>query len=308
MIGVVGTSHRCADLATREAIARALASAPDALRRGTVLLLTCNRAEWYFCTNTPATAHQEMTSFLREAVDHTILCQMYTLFGLECVHHLAKVVSGMDSLFAGETEIQGQVRAAYEAARQATPLPKELHLLFQRALHTGKVIRRRTAVPPCHGLYDQVLSLVTRHMKEVMRPAVLLVGASAVNCALAHALKDMSLEITVANRTEEKAQALASEIGGHLLPWHQLSRLWCQFPCVITAARSSEYLLSQSNSSSSLLSQLLIDLGVPRNIDPSLSSQARRIVNIESFAPSRDIDEILTARSQHDYLRLSQQA
>ena len=126
MIGVLGTSHRCADLSTREAIAKALGTCDENLRKGSVFLLTCNRAEWYFCTSTPAKTHQEMVASIREAVGHDALCHLYTFFGLECFHHLGKVVSGLDSLFVGETEIQGQVKAAYDAARESKSLPKEL--------------------------------------------------------------------------------------------------------------------------------------------------------------------------------------
>ena len=165
MIGVLGTSHRCADLSTREAIAKALGTCDENLRKGSVFLLTCNRAEWYFCTSTPAKTHQEMVASIREAVGHDALCHLYTFFGLECFHHLGKVVSGLDSLFVGETEIQGQVRAAYEAAREQQALPKELHFLFQRALHTGKVVRERIQLPVYQGLCEQVSLLASQHMK-----------------------------------------------------------------------------------------------------------------------------------------------
>ncbi len=306
MIGVLGTSHRCADLSTREAIAKALGTCDENLRKGSVFLLTCNRAEWYFCTSTPAKTHQEMVASIREAVGHDALCHLYTFFGLECFHHLGKVVSGLDSLFVGETEIQGQVRAAYEAAREQQALPKELHFLFQRALHTGKVVRERIQLPVYQGLCEQVSLLASQHMKEVGSPSALVIGTSTMNRAIAHSLKKTSTEVTIVNRTDQRARDFASEIGGEAILWEELPRLWCQFPCVIAATRSSEYLLRTSDHSASSALQLLIDLGVPRNIDPALSSPTRRIVNIESFTPSQEIESVLSTRSWNDYLRLAQ--
>lgn len=306
MIGVVGTSHKNANLATREVITKALSSCEEKIKGKGILLITCNRAEWYFCSNTPATIHQEMVSHLRKVAGDDVVSHLYTFFGLECFHHLGKVVSGLDSIFVGETEIQGQVKAAYDTARKSGFLPQELHFLFQRALHTGKVVRNTMELPEHQGLCEQVLLLVTNHMKTVDQPSILLIGTSMVNTTLARSLQATKADITISNRTNERAKALASDIGGHMLSWDDLPRLWCRFPCVIAATRSEDYLLRSSTTSMTLPCQLLIDLGVPRNIDPALACPERTIVNIETFKPTQAIENVLSERSWKDYLCLTQ--
>jgi glutamyl-tRNA reductase len=305
MIGVVGTSHKYADLATREVIVKMLLSCDERLKQGSIFLLTCNRAEWYFCTPTPSKTHQEMLSFLQQTEGIDITSHLYTFFGLECFRHLGKVVSGLDSVFVGETEIQGQVKAAYETARKTGDLPQELHFLFQRALHTGKVIRGKATIPEYQGLCDQVSDLALSHMSRNRHPSVLLIGVGAVNRQLTKTLCRERAEVTVINRTDEKAHALASEMGCTAMPWEKLSPLWCEFSCVIASTHSQKYLLQPSNSLPPPSSQLLIDLGVPRNIDPTLATPSRKIVNIESFTPSHTIESVLFARSREDYLSLS---
>lgn len=306
MIGVIGTSHRCADLSIRESIAKAFENSDARLKQGTVLLLTCNRAEWYFCTHTPAKTHQEMVSFLRQSAGADTLCHLYTFFGLECFRHLGKVVAGLDSIFIGETEIQGQVKAAYETARKSQPLPQELHFLFQRALHTGKVIRKQVGISDHHGLCDQVSSLALNHLEDVAEHSVLLIGLGTVNSQLAKSLTAKGAEVTLVNRTEQRTHAMAAEIGCTARPWEELASLWCDFPCVIAATRSQEYLLRPSDINLPHKAQLLIDLGVPRNIDPSLASLSRKIVNIEAFSPLQSIESLLVERSWKDYLSLTQ--
>jgi glutamyl-tRNA reductase len=306
MIGVVGTSHKNANLATREVITKALSSCEEKIKGKGILLVTCNRAEWYFCSNTPATIHQEMVSHLRKVAGDDVVSHLYTFFGLECFHHLGKVVSGLDSIFVGETEIQGQVKATYDMARKAGFLPQELHFLFQRALHTGKIVRGRMETPQYQGLCDQVSHLVSSHMKAVSHPSVLLIGTSMINTTIAHFLKATPTTITISNRTNERAKVLASDIGGQTLSWDDLPRLWCHFPCVIAATRSQDYLLRSSNTSTTLPFQLLIDLGVPRNIDPALASPERTIVNIEAFKPTQAIENELSERSWKDYMCLAQ--
>ena len=297
MIGVIGTSHKSSDLPTREAIARALSSRE---KDRSVLLLTCNRAEWYFSTLTPARTHQEIVSYIRAQAGVEAACLLYTFFGFECFQHLGRVVAGLDSLFVGETEIQGQVKAAYEEARKERALPSELHFLFQRSLRTGKVLRGSVQLPLEGGLCDQVAGLVVDHMGAVSGSSALLIGTSMVNRRLAGLLHERDVQVTYANRTFERAQEAAGEIGGKALSWTDLFAAWTLFPCVVAATRSSEYLPFPRDKLPSCR-QLLIDLGVPRNIDPALASGDRRVVNIDAFAPTAGVETSLASRAQSDF-------
>jgi glutamyl-tRNA reductase len=230
---------------------------------------------------------------------------LYTFFGLECVRHLGRVVSGLDSLFVGETEIQGQVKTAYTEACVHKELPKEVHLLFQRALHTGKVLREKMGSSSSPGLCDHVSALVATHLKEADDPSVLFIGTSMINRQIALTLKEQAIDLTIVNRTDQRSQTFASEIGGTAIAWAELTKLWCRFPCVVAATRSQDHLLRACDATESLKAQLLIDLGVPRNIDPQLSSPSRHVINIEAITPCDDLEMVLATRSEADYLRLA---
>lgn len=318
MIGVIGASYRSADLACREAISRAFSSCDLPLMERSVPLLTCNRAEWYFSTQKPAQTHQRIVSHIQAQAGVGSSCHLYTFFGLECFRHLGRVVAGLDSLFVGETEIQGQVKAAYEEARMKKVLPSELHFLFQRSLRTGKVLRSRAHLPLDSGLCEQVTQLIVDHIIGVNSPSVLLVGTSMINRRLARILADREVPVTYVNRTFEHALHVAEEIGGEVVPWAELSTRWPLFPCVVAATRASDYILHPLRGDPYMgvwdgskvrlydvplapSPQLLIDLGVPRNIDPALATEHRRVVNIDAFAPTYEVEEALFDRSWRDY-------
>ena len=304
MIGVIGTSHRCAGLPIREAIARVFSSCDLPLMDRCVPLLTCNRAEWYFSTQNPASTHQKIIAYIKANAGAEAACHLYTFFGFECFRHLGRVVAGLDSLFVGETEIQGQVKTAYDAVRTKKPLPPELHFLFQRSLRTGKVLRKSMQLPSDNGLCGQVADLIVDHVHDVKEPTALLIGTSQVNRRLAKMLRERGVQVTYVNRTLTRAQEAAEEIGGNVLPWTELLSAWTLFPCVVAATRSPDYVLRPQKFSRemSLRPQLLIDLGVPRNIDPVLATDRHRIVNIDAFTPTHEAEEALAARSQSDYM------
>jgi glutamyl-tRNA reductase len=320
MIGVIGASYRCADLPVREAIAKALSSCDLPLMDRSVPLLTCNRAEWYFSTQTPAHTHQRIVSHIQSLAGTEAACHLYTFFGLECFRHLGRVVAGLDSLFVGETEIQGQVKNAYEDARKKTSLPPELHFLFQKSLRTGKVLRSGLRLPTDEGLCDQVLQMVVNHLHAVSESSALLVGTSMINRRLAKRLQERDVRVTYVNRTFERAQQAAEEIGGQALPWAELLTTWTFFPCVVAATRSSDYVLYPPRESPLIKDggriclndlppmlplQLLIDLSIPRNIDPALATENRYIVNIDAFAPTQEAETTLFHRSRSDFSALA---
>jgi glutamyl-tRNA reductase len=297
MIGVIGTSYKCADLSIREAIAKALSSCE---KEWCIPLLTCNRAEWYFSTQTPTRTHQEIVAYIQTQAGVDAACYLYTFFGLECFRHLGRVVAGLDSLFIGETEIQGQVKAAYEEARTKKSLSPELHFLFQRSLRTGKVLRSGMPSPLDSGLCEQVAQLVVDYVHDADEPSTLLVGTSMINRRLAKMLAMHGVQVTYVNRTFERAREAASEIGGQALPWTELVATWTRFPCVVAATRSPDYVL-RSQGEMSAHRQLLIDLSVPRNIDPALAAKHRCIVNIDAFTPTHKVEEALSGRSRDDF-------
>src|SRR5689334_5882365 len=135
-IGLLGINHKLATIPLRESIAKAFLKRFSMGRTvaQSVLLLTCNRAEIYFSGEDLASLHQDLLQTLREEVDEEFEQKCYSFFGRDSFLHLAHVTSGLDSAVLYETEIQGQVKCAYETAKMSSSLSKELHFLFQKCL------------------------------------------------------------------------------------------------------------------------------------------------------------------------------
>ena len=118
-IGVLGINHKSSELPVREMLARACLckfakQAEIAQELYCVVLSTCNRTEIYFSADDLAVAHTLILSCLREEVPEPFEHKLYTYFGFDCFLHLAMVTSGLDSVILGESEIQRQVKIAYE--------------------------------------------------------------------------------------------------------------------------------------------------------------------------------------------------
>ena len=153
-IKVLGVNHRTAPLDVRERFAHGAHEVPGALARvmaagaqGGVLLSTCNRTEFYLVTEEEP-AFETVWSLLNERLPATPAGGAreygYVVRDREAVRHLYRVSSGLDSMILGESQIQGQVREAWEIARaQAGPV---LHRLFQTALHVGSRVRTETGL------------------------------------------------------------------------------------------------------------------------------------------------------------------
>jgi len=141
-IGLVGINHKLASLSLRESLAKAFRKC-FGNSHPFILLLTCNRIELYFSSPDLAATHTAILSALKKETSCECDQKLYSFFGMECFLHLAKVTAGFDSAIMAETEIQGQVKQAYEEALKSKKLPSELHFLFQKSLHISKLCRSK---------------------------------------------------------------------------------------------------------------------------------------------------------------------
>lgn len=265
-VGVVGINHKQAELGVRELLAKTCQKwfgplAPCHLRHQFILLSTCNRTEIYFSSEDLGAAH----SYILNLIGYNQ--KYYSFFGLDCFYHLSRVTAGMDSAIIWESEIQKQVKNAYEEGAKKTKLPKELHFIFQKALHNGKLVRSRfQAHPGLPDLEHTVFSTGFEHLKGVEKPKVLFVGASAINLKILSFLKKKELtSLTLCNRSEEKGIQFAKKHGCSFLPWEKLSD-WHLYDWVIYGTRSPTYLLKKEE----IGNRCIMDLSVPRNVDPRI--------------------------------------
>ena len=285
-IGVIGINHKLAPLALRETIAKACArrfGLANPLDDGTfVLLSTCNRCEIYFHSYNLSAGQEQILSILKEEISETFDQKLYTFFGMECFLHLAKVASGLDSAIIAETEIQGQVKSAYTSAKNLRRLSKDLHFLFQKSLKVAKEVRRN------HLALCQVPDLehaLFWHAKDYFNnelPSPLFVGASEINVKIARFFHQKGLkEMVFCNRTEATGMHLANEFNAKFLSWESLQTRWQDFSWVIAGTKNPHHLLQTAPQQAK--KTLLVDLAVPRNIDPTLNSSTCQLVNIDDL-------------------------
>lgn len=290
-VGVVGINHKLADLQLREMLAKACQRrfGPGQSTHGShtfVLLSTCNRTEVYFSSEDLSDTHTYLLSILRNEVELEFDQKLYSYFNQDCFLHLSRVTAGLDSAIVAETEIQGQVKAAYESALEYTGLPSELHYLFQKSLGIGKKVRSEFNMH--RGLPDLEDAILNagRHVFENPRAAkVLFVGASDINLKVISFLKDKKFEsLTICNRSWDHALVVAEKYHLHCLPWDRLIE-WQEYDWIIFGTKSPEYLIEAKKLQfSRSVSRLIIDLCVPRNVDPAVGNyKGITLLNIDEI-------------------------
>lgn len=291
-IGVVGINYKLADLKLREQLARACLKCFGTHRTANpphyfILLSTCNRTEIYFQSEDLAATHTHILGILREHVADDFDQKLYCYFGQDCLLHLCRVTTGLDSAIVAETEIQGQVKAAYECATQFASLPQELHYLFQKSLKIGKQVR--SELPIQRGLPDvehAILQTATHLFPRSNQAKILLVGASAINRKILKFFKTKQLyDITICNRTDILACEIANTYACNSLIWSQLHTAWHAFDWIIFGTKAPQPIIdSHSLPLNNFGRKLIIDLSVPRNVDTNLGKDPRiTLLNIDQL-------------------------
>ncbi len=252
-VGIVGVNHKSCDLKLREMIAK---SAAQLKIKDSVLLSTCNRTEMYFSGEDLAEIHGDILSLIRAKVKEPFEHALYSYFGEDCFAHLALVTAGLDSVVLAETEIQRQAKLSYEVAVEEGKLVKELHYLFQKSFKIAKKIR--TSFPALKSeisLEGMLLRLSNSFFQT--SPKVLFIGNSKVNRQIITFFKKKGItDLFLYTRS------LTSEE-----PFANLDR-WHEFDLVICGTKAEEYLINLEDVGNFYKTRLMIDLGVPRNIDP----------------------------------------
>lgn len=291
LVGILGINHKLADLKLRETLAKTCERKFGSDRllhedHSFILLSTCNRTEIYFHSQDLAATHTYIMSILREEVQSDFEQKLYSYFGFDCFLHLARVTSGLDSAIIAETEIQGQVKNAYESALQCQIIPKDLHFLFQKVLKIGKKVR--SDFPLQRGLPSlehAIFIIGQQEFKDIEQTKILFVGASDINSKILRYLRLKNCQnITICNRSIETAKNIASNYGLYILPWSELGS-WHDYDWIIVGTKAPDYLLKNNVLIKSVIHhKLIMDLSVPRNVEPGLGLLNRiNLMNIDEI-------------------------
>ncbi len=285
----LGLNYKTAAVGIRERFAVAKSKLQVVLQRmyalphvhECVLLSTCNRTEVYFWAAKVSEASQEILAALLgedEAAAIGDSC-FYRHEARAALQHLACVASGLDSMVIGETEIFGQLKDAYLAALAAGTTGRLSNRTFQRIFTLGKKVRSATQItsgPTSVGA--AAVQLAGEVLGCLQGARVLVVGAGDVARSTAQSLRSRGAEhIFVANRSYDRAVELASKVGGRVIRFVEWVPYLEQIDIVIVSTASPVYVVSPPVLRQAMLERgnralFLIDLSVPRNVDPSCAS------------------------------------
>lgn len=291
---VFGLNHHTSPLALREALMIPAGGIPAALtefreklaaggdaRAGIALLQTCNRFEWYVRTSLPASKLRElvlgwMSARTGDAEATSLAEAVYEHSQDEAVRHLFRVASSLDSLVVGETEILGQVQAAYEQARAAGVTDKILGMLFQRAARTGKEVREKTRIGNGKvSIASVAVDLAETVLRDITGKTAMVIGSGTMSEAALSRLMERGIgQVIVLNRTFERARELASRFRGEAGPLEVLHNHLHRADIIISSTGASELILGVDDFRDAMAQRrgapmLLIDIAVPRDIDPA---------------------------------------
>jgi glutamyl-tRNA reductase len=313
VIVVVGLSHKSAPIQVREQLALPADVVPSFLRELTaggvvseaLLVSTCNRVE-LVATGRGTNRLEPVASACLDALarrapgvgDH-----LYVFHGAPAVRHLFKVAASLDSLVLGEPQILGQVKDAYELARESGTVGSVLHRTLSRAIRTAKRVRSETSIGSGQVSVPSVAVDLARDIfGDLKGHQALLVGSGEMAESVARLLQGSGARILVIGRTREKVDELALSVGGEGRAWSDLKATLSEVDVVISSTSAQDFVITydavaSANKSRRRRNQFYIDLAVPRDVDPAIERlDGVFLYNIDDF--SRVVADTLSTRSR----------
>jgi glutamyl-tRNA reductase len=288
-IVVVGVNHKTAPVAVRERLAFADQALGEALAQlggptveEVVILSTCNRVELYLRTPESQSGVRSCIDFL--ATYHGLPATqfeayLYQFHEAEAVRHVFQVAASLDSMILGETQILGQVKAAYLAARTAGRTGPVLTQLFERAFNVAKAVRSDT------GIGDHAVSvsyaaveLAKKIFERLHERAAMVLGAGETSeLAVRHLMRQGVTQIFVANRTAARAEKLAQALHAKAIPWEAFPEYMVHTDIVLSSTSAPQPIIHQAMVQEVMRARkhrpmFFIDIAVPRDIEPTVNT------------------------------------
>lgn len=248
-----------------------------------VALSTCNRTEIYTVVSDSAReARRKIEQYILNVsgIDKSFLSYFYCLNGTDVIEHLFQVICGFDSMIFGETQIFGQVKSAFSLACDNNCTGPIINRMFHQAFQVSKQVRTNCTFGSEGAISasSAAVALARKTYGSLHNRTVLLVGAGKIGRMCARLLIDSGIKkLYLANRTAERADALVEELSGEAIPFEKMDEMFGKVDIVITSASSSNPIITRSRLKECIGHRdgailTLIDLGVPRNIDPEVAS------------------------------------
>ena len=306
----LGINHRTASVAVREQVAFSPAQLDIALAElrnlpqisEAAVLSTCNRTELYCVTD--AAGEQAVLNWLGRfhnlRVDELTRCAYHYLDN-DAARHLMRVAVGLDSMVLGEPQILGQLKDAYQQARESKGLGGELERLFQHTFAVAKQVRTETGIGknPVSVAYAAV-SMASRIFDDFSRSRALLIGAGETIELVARHLHEAGVrQLTVANRTRERAELVAGPLGGTAITLQEIPDALEHADIVISSTAAPLPILGKGMVERALKKRrhrpvFMVDIAVPRDIEPEVGELADVFLYTVD-----DLEEVIQENRRH---------
>lgn len=286
-IVLMGISHKTASVELREKTALSetvcLQGMGHLIAAGVIseilIYSTCNRLEFLYVAQNHEKAQALIRYFLKahtNVSDYELESCFYLKTGLNAVKHIFRVAASLDSMVMGEPQILGQIKNAYRLALQARSTGVILNRLLHKTFFTAKKIRTETAigrnpVSVSHAAVD----LAKNELNDLSRCRVLLIGAGEMGTLAAQKIAQHQPQaFFIANRTYDKARALALSLNGEAVLWHDLLPATQKVDLIVASTVSNNYILWYNDFLNRIKPLVVIDIGMPRNVDPAINELA----------------------------------
>jgi len=303
-IVLVGVNHKSAPVEVRERLAlteEACASGlrnlvdGDVVREG-LIVSTCNRVEVLAETASERLNDSigRVNQFLTGANDlprSFFETHLYQHTDDQAIRHLFRVTSSLDSMVIGEPQVLGQVRRAYSIALEAGTAGRILNRLVHHAFRVAKRVRNETGIGAnAVSISYMAVELGRKIFDSLAGHTALLIGAGEMaELSARHLLNAGVTRMLLANRTEERAERLATELGAETVNFDGLPDYLAEADIIICSTAADQYVITEAMAREALSKRrnrpsFFIDISVPRNIDPAVG----KIPNVFVF----DIDDL----------------
>jgi glutamyl-tRNA reductase len=290
-IVLVGLNFRTAPMEVRERVSfsneQAQRASEELRAKGileeTLVLSTCNRSEVYgvhtSANHDSANALSSFLSSFHELQPDTLNPSLYHHYDHDAVRHLFRVAAGLESMLLGEAEILGQVRQAYLRAQEHHVTGPVLNRLFQAALEIGKRVRAETELGTRPmGVASAGMKLAERIFGKLNDRGALVLGAGTISEQVVSQLRDRNIgHLYLTNRSRDNAEEFAKQYNGKVLDWGEWDGSLKLPDIIVSAVGVREPLLTKSLIERAMSARgnkalFLMDLGMPRNIEPAVAS------------------------------------
>ncbi|MDZ7320598.1 glutamyl-tRNA reductase [Kosakonia sacchari] len=288
----LGINHKTAPVSLRERIAFSPETLDQALEsllsqpmvQGGVVLSTCNRTELYLSVEERDNLQEALVRWLcdyHHLREDEVRQSLYWHQDNDAVSHLMRVASGLDSLVLGEPQILGQVKKAFADSRRGHDNASDLERMFQKSFSVAKRVRTETDIgASAVSVAFAACTLARQIFESLASVTVLLVGAGETIELVARHLREHKVQkMIIANRTRERAQVLADEVGAEVISLSDVDERLKDADIVISSTASPLPIIGKGMMERAMKARrnqpvLLVDIAVPRDVEPEVGKVA----------------------------------